>query len=87
VSSENAEILAKLQQIEDRLNQIEREEQPRTLGDLINRLVPRDVRQHLRAARREQLLAAQAYLGHIIARMDEAGRADEGRSRRRIDVQ
>ena len=75
----------KIQELEARLDRLEREQPPQHLRDWLDRLVPREVRQHLRAARREQLLAARAYLDHVIQRMDEPEKA--GGQRRRIEVE
>lgn len=87
MATENREIMEKLQQIEERLERIEREERPRSLREVIGRLVPREVRQHLRAARREQLLAVDAWLHHLIQRLEEEERHEPGRGRRRISVE
>jgi hypothetical protein len=38
---------------------------------LIHNLFPEEARTHMRAAGREQLLAARAYLDHWIARLDK----------------
>jgi len=86
-NAKSAEILAKLQEIEERLDKLQREERPRTLSDLIARLVPREVRQHLLAARREQLLAVEAYIDHLVQRIDEAEKHEGGHEHRRIAVE
>jgi tetrahydromethanopterin S-methyltransferase subunit G len=87
VSSNNAEVMERLRSLEERLDQIQREQRPRGLRNLVARLVPREVRQHLKAARREQLLAVEAYIDHLIKRLDETDEQEQGRQRRRIEVE
>ena len=86
-NASNTEVMEKLQQIEERLSQLEREQRPRFLRGLLARLVPREVRRHLLAARREQLLAVEAYLDHLINRLEQAEKQGEGHPRRRIAVE
>jgi hypothetical protein len=87
VTDANAEQRERISQLEERLDRLERErmERPGNLAELLDRLVPSEVRQHLRAARREQLLAARAWIDVIINRMDEA--ETKGGRRRRIEVE
>lgn len=77
----------KIRQLEERLDRMERERNQRqlNLSNVANRLVPPEVRQHLRAARREQLLAARAWLDAMINQLDESGQ--KSGTRRRIDVE
>jgi BMFP domain-containing protein YqiC len=59
--------------LEERLAELEaREADVGSIESLVAHLVPSDVRSHLRAARKEQLLAARAMLDHWIARIDRA---------------
>lgn len=91
MATENADVVAKLRQLEERLDKLEREERreerPRNLWEALMGMVPREVRAHLLAARREQLLAVEAYIDHLIARLDEAEKRVASRERRRIEVQ
>ena len=76
--------VARLAQLEERLAKLEaRESEAASIETLITQLVPSDVRAHLRAARKEQLLAARAMLDHWIARVD---RAPAERVRRRESI-
>lgn len=49
-------------------------------------LFPQETRKHMKAAGREQLLAARSYLDHWIKKMDEE-RAEEPVTRERIAVE
>lgn len=55
---------------------------------MVHTIFPREARKHLKAATREQLLAARVYLDRWIARLDEeeATRA-EGRQHEKISVE
>ena len=75
---------ARLAILEERLAELEaREAEVGSIETLVAHLVPSDVRSHMRAARKEQLLAARAMLDHWIARID---RAPEERIRRRESI-
>ncbi len=75
---------ARLAILEERLAELEaREADVGSIETLVAQLVPGDVRSHLRAARKEQLLAARAMLDHWIARVD---RAPEEPIRRRESI-
>jgi len=64
---------ARLAILEERLAELEaREADLGSIETLIAHLVPSDVRIHLRAARKEQLLAARAMVDHWIERVDRA---------------
>lgn len=77
----------RIRQLEERLDRMERErnQEPLKLSNLANRLVPSEVRQHMQAARREQLLAMRAWLDAMINQLDESGQ--KSGKRRRIDVE
>lgn len=77
------ELEARLEQLETRLANTSRAP---TLMGMMDRLVPRDVRQHMRNARREQLLAARAMVDHLLSRIDEVEQ-QQGGTRRRVEVQ
>jgi hypothetical protein len=75
---------SRIAQLEERLAELEaRESEAASIETLIAQLVPSDVRIHLRAARKEQLLAARAMLDHWIARTD---RPASERIRRRESI-
>lgn len=65
------ELEVRIAELETRLDETERLRrlETRPLG-LVRRLVPVETRQHLRAARREQLLAARSLLDHWIERLE-----------------
>lgn len=80
----------KIRQLEERLDRLERESSSGTPGmpnlmDVVDRLFPKNVREHMRAARREQLLAVRALIDDVLEGMDEG--ATQGNKRRRIDVE
>jgi hypothetical protein len=52
---------------------------------LMHNLFPEEARTHMKAAGREQLLAARAYLDHWIARLDKE-EAAEGRRHESIEI-
>lgn len=77
----------RIQQLEERLDHLEREQSsglPNVL-DIVDRFFPRNVREHLRAARREQLLAARALIDDLIEGTEES--SAKSTPRRRIDVE
>ncbi|HEX8939301.1 MAG TPA: hypothetical protein VF763_03975 [Candidatus Limnocylindrales bacterium] len=80
------DLTARLAVLEERLVELERErERERTDGleALLGRIFPAEVRGHMRAARKEQLLAVRSMLDHWIDRLD---RAPEDRVRRRESI-
>ena len=81
---ESSDLVARLAVLEERLAELESRE-PETDGieAFLGRLFPTEVRGHLRAARKEQLLAARAMLDHWIDRLD---RAPAERVRRRESI-
>ena len=60
----------RLRLLEERLREME-DRQGRRPRALLERMVPPEVRTHLRAAQREQLLAVRALVDNAIKRMDE----------------
>ncbi len=66
------DLQARIAELEQRLKDMERRHsEERRMGDLLRDLFPAGVRTHLKAARREQLLAARSFLDHWIERLDE----------------
>ncbi len=62
-----------LAELEQRLAAVEAraEREPRGLGGLWREVFPAEARTHMRAARKEQLLAARAFLDHWIERLEK----------------
>ena len=74
----------RIRELEERLEQLERELGRREGGGvagLLESLLPGEVREHLRAAAREQMLAVSAYLNHMAGKASEAAEAAEGAPR------
>jgi BMFP domain-containing protein YqiC len=79
-----SEMAARLAVLEERLAKLEsRESETDGIEALFARLFPTEVRGHLRAARKEQLLAARAMVDHWLDRLD---RAPAERVRRRESI-
>lgn len=83
--NETTELQAKIDALERRLDRMEGD---REMGieKLLRRLLPSETRQHLRNARREQLLAMRSFLDSWIER-EERGDADLPHRRERITVE
>lgn len=69
----------RLAELEERLRdmELEREEHKsrhplRIVRELVEEVVPTDVRRHMLAARRERLLAVRAYIDRAISRVEDA---------------
>ncbi len=79
-AAREAELTARLAVLEERLAELERRELDieaqageggfELMESLVMRLLPSDTRGHLRAARKEQLLAVRSIIDHAIARVD-----------------
>jgi hypothetical protein len=83
----NADLEGRIADLERRLPHGERRESLETAFWAIMRNVfPSETRQHMKAAGREQLLAARSYLDHWIAKMD-APAADAKVEREKIEVE
>jgi hypothetical protein len=76
-------------ELEARLTELERRARPTSSGDgrsgieaafwaTVHTIFPDEARKHMKAATREQLLAARVYLDRWIAQLDEA---EEGKGR------
>ncbi len=81
----------RLEELEMRMNALERrvkalERGPLGVRGLLERLVPRDVREHLGTARREYFLAWRAYLDRVIGQPGEAEPRRGRDTHRRIEV-
>lgn len=80
------DLLDRLGELEQRITDMEARQEEPGVGSLVRRLVPPEARRHLRAARREQLLAARAFIDHWIERLDREPTPRE-RRRERIDLE
>lgn len=78
------DLLARLEELEARITDMESRWEEPGVGSLVRRLVPPEARRHLRAARKEQLLAARAFIDHWIDRLE---REPEPRPRRRERIE
>lgn len=74
----------RLEDVERRLDRLEWRGRATERGrDLMREFVPTETRRHLRAAGREQLLAARSLIEHWIGWLDED---DEDRAKRREEI-
>lgn len=80
------DLLDRVGELEGRIAEVEARQGGPGVGSLVRRLVPPEASLHLRAARREQLLAARAFIDHWIARMDREP-AQRTRRRERIELE
>ena len=84
----NAELEARIADLERRLPRGERRDSMETAFWAVMRNVfPSETRRHMKAAGREQLLAARSYLDHWIAKMDEAHAEEKPPVRESIEVE
>ena len=66
-----AELEQRIAELERRIAELQKEKDPAGVFTLIDQMFPPATRKHLRAARREQLLAFRSLLDKWIARMEE----------------
>ena len=68
-----SDLETQLAELEQRLAVVEArsEREPRGLAGLWREVFPAEVRTHMRAARKEQLLAARAFLDHWIEHLEK----------------
>jgi hypothetical protein len=84
----NVELEARIAELERRLPRGERREGMETAFWAVMRtLFPSETRRHMKAAGREQLLAARSYLDHWIARMDAPTAEERPDTRESIEVE
>ena len=82
-----AQLEARIADLERRLRGGEKRESVETaFWALMHNVFPDETRRHMKAAGREQLLAARSYLDHWISRM-EANPTTESPSRETIEVE
>ena len=83
-TDEPTDLQARIAILEERLAELEaRDQEEEGLEPLFGRLFPSEARRHMRAARKEQLLAARAFLDHWIDRIE---REPADRLRRRESI-
>jgi len=88
MAAADADLATRIAVLEERLAELEAlEERPDPFDRLLGELVPPDVRSHMRAARKEQLLAARAFLDHWIERLDRKPVPRERRRRESIALE
>jgi hypothetical protein len=85
--------------LEARIAELERRSSWRTTVDegrsgmetafwaMVHTVFPEEARKHLKAATREQLLAARVYLDRWIARLDEESSEAAGRTHEKIEIE
>jgi len=66
-----AELRARIAQLEEKIKELERREE-QGIEKMFRTLVPEDVRVHMRAAQKEQLLAVRSMLDHWIERAERS---------------
>lgn len=84
--AEARDLSGRLAALEERLTKLEKRRGETVVEPLLRALFPAEVRQHLRAAQKEQLLAARAFIDHWIERT-ERGAAERPRRRESIRVE
>ena len=86
-SASNDDLEARIADLERRLPRGERRESVETaFWAIMRNIFPAETRTHMKAAGREQLLAARSYLDHWIAKMEEA-HAEEKTTHESIEVE
>jgi hypothetical protein len=88
MDNDKAALEARIADLERRLPRGERRESIETaFWAVMRNLFPSETRTHMKAAGREQLLAARSYLDHWIAKMDEAHMEEKPPTRESIEVE
>ena len=88
MDSDRSALEARIADLERRLPRGERREGIETAFWAVMRSIfPGETRAHMKAAGREQLLAARSYLDHWIAKMDEAHAEEPPAPRESIEVE
>jgi hypothetical protein len=78
----------RIAELEARLRRGERRDSIETaFWALMHNVFPDETRKHMKAAGREQLMAARSYLDHWIARLDDAGGEVAAAERENIEVE
>jgi len=82
-----ADLAARIAVLEERLAEFEGRGEADPMDRWLEGLIPAEARQHMRAARREQLLAARSFIDHWIDRLDRKPAANERRRRESITLE
>ncbi len=86
-NSQTVELEARIADLESRLRRGDRRDSIETaFWALMHNVFPDETRKHMKAAGREQLLAARAYLDHWIGKMGEEAQG-EAQERETIEVE
>lgn len=73
---------ARVSELEARIREMERREhEAGPMRSILRELFPAEAREHLRAARREQLLAMRSFLDHWIDKVEEKDAGSSTRER------
>ncbi len=84
---ETAELLDRIEALERRQGRADpRASMETVMWAVMRNVFPEETRRHVKAAGREQLLAARSYLDHWITKFDEAA-AEEPATRETIEVE
>jgi hypothetical protein len=87
-SGAEAELAARIALLEERLAELEAQDGAVSpLERLLGEAIPPEVRDHMRAARKEQLMAARSFLDHWIERLDRKPMPRERRRRESITLE
>jgi hypothetical protein len=85
---ETDNLLARIDALERRVPPSERRESMETaFWAVMRNLFPGETRKHMKAAGREQLLAARSYLDHWIAKLDAAPEEEKPAPHESIEVE
>ena len=86
--SQTREMEQRIADLEARLRRGERRESIETaFWALMHNVFPDETRKHMKAAGREQLMAARSYLDHWIGKLDDAAGEAPAAERETIDVE
>jgi hypothetical protein len=82
------EMESRIAELESRMRRGDRRESMETaFWALMHNVFPEETRRHMKAAGREQLLAARAYLDHWIAKLDDNRSEPAAPERETIEVE
>ena len=88
MDSDKSRLEARIADLERRVSRGQGRESIETaFWAVMRNLFPSETRTHMKAAGREQLLAARSYLDHWIAKMDEAHAEETPAPRESIEVE
>jgi hypothetical protein len=87
-NASQADLEARITDLERRMPRGERRESVETaFWAIMRNIFPSETRSHMKAAGREQLLAARSYLDHWIAKMDTEPAEEKASTRESIEVE